>query len=94
MGGVGVTRLLDGLLHWLTGRPRPLFGPPNMAELTIIVDHKGRGYIFHDRAIEDDPTTLATVASAVIRTAIWFGESHGLRLELGSLKGKIEPPSA
>jgi hypothetical protein len=73
--------LADRLVRWLTGHPRPLFGPPNLAELTIIVDADGKGYIFHDKSIEGNQEQLAVIATAIVRVGVWFAESHGLRLE-------------
>ena len=77
-------QLVDDLVRLLTGRPRPMFGPPILAEVTIIVDRDGRGQLFSPKFLDEgDPKVLITVASSIVRTGIWFAESRGLHLRIG-----------
>lgn len=77
-----LSRVVEGLVRWLTGHPRPLFGPPILAEVTIIVGPDGRGRLFAPRFLDDSPEALKTVAAAIIRTGMWFAESRGLTVQV------------
>lgn len=63
---------------WLTGRPGPIFGPPLMAEVTVLLDGSGRGHVYAPRVTSE--ADHATIAAGIIRAGAWYAECHGLHV--------------
>jgi hypothetical protein len=74
-------RVADAVVHFLSGHPRPLFGPPTVAEVLIVVGADGIGRVFYPPALDSDSERLSVVAAAIVRAGMWLAESHGLVLE-------------